>query len=372
MVARHLQRGCHAPDSGARARNRESSAFQASVESAGMLRRANAGRNCRSHCAPVRGVPPAIPAKGRPWYPWFSMSGLEPKPADVSDLEEELIIPPRSVRYFLSDNLGLDFAAHAVASGGVVTHGFANFYVIVARPDRDVVVRINRMKGRPDDQVGSVTTTPLRTPMLFDWSKLPPGLTPHKVMALMDQLFELGPFGFRGPAAPHIWEHLTWMDGDIRTTQIIAPGYACHSNKFIARSLDLVGEDFLYITSANRSRHVTGADDEPAHYRGTDIKAEFGKEQGFVVLRHPDENAARAAYPLFAPMSTTILGFHKLGTPTPGGRPRLVVERHGSLHVDDLRPYVERLGFGLELGPKAKVRLSEREYSHPPSLRGRP
>lgn len=294
---------------------------------------------------------------------------LEPKQVDVSDLEDELIIPPRSIRYFLSDHLGVDFAAHAVASGGVVTHGFANFYVIVARPDRDVVVRINRMKGRPDDQVGSVTTTPIRIPMLFDWAKLPPGLTPHKVLALMDQLYELGPFGFRGPAATHIWDHLTSPDGGVRTTQVIAPGYACYSNKFIARSLDLVGEDFLYITSANRSRHVTGAADEPAHYRGSDIKAEFGREQGFVVLRHPDEMKARADYPAFAPMSTTILAFHKLGTPTPAGRPRLVVERHGSLHVDDLRPYVERLGFGLELGPKAQVRLTEREYTQPQSMR---
>ncbi len=297
------------------------------------------------------------------------MTGHSPVPVDVSDLEEELLIAPRSVRYFLSDSGGVDFAAHAVANNGVVTHGFANFYAIVARPDRDVVVRINRMKGRPDEQVGSVTTTPVRTPMLFDWSKLPSGLTPHKVLSLMDQLLELGPFGFRGPAAPHVWEHLTSLQDGVRTTQVIAPGYSCYSNKFLARAMDLVGEDFLYITSANRSRHVTGAADEPAHYRGSDIKAEFRGEDGFVVLRHPDELAAQQRYPSFAPMSTTIIAFHKLATPTPGGRPRLLVERHGSLHVDDLRPYVERIGFGLELGPKAQVRLTERHYAQPPSLR---
>jgi transposase len=33
------------------------------------------------------------------------------------------------------------------------------------------------------------------------------------------------------------------------------------------RALDLVGEDLLYVTSANRSRHLTGAPDEPAHCR---------------------------------------------------------------------------------------------------------
>jgi hypothetical protein len=288
---------------------------------------------------------------------------------DISDLEEDMLIPPRSIRYFLSDGSGVDFAAHAVATGGVVTHGFANFYAMVARPDRDVVVRINRMKGRPDTQVGSVTTTPLRIAALFDWTRLPQGLTRHNVLSLMDALFDLGPFGFRGPAAPHMPEHLTSQDGGIRTTQIIAPGYACSSNRFLARALDLIQEDHLYITSANRSRHVTGADDEPAHYRGSAIKSEFGAEQGFVVLRHPDEEAARRRYPQFAPMSTTVLAFHKLAEPTPAGRPRVVVERHGSMHVDDLRPIVERYGFGLALGPKAQARLHERHYEGPPSMR---
>ena len=101
---------------------------------------------------------------------------------DVSDLEEELIIPPRSIRYFMSDGGGVEFAAHALATRGVVTHGFANFYAMTARPDKEVVVGINRMKGRPDGQVGSVTTTLLRMPFLFDWTKLPAGLTKHKVL----------------------------------------------------------------------------------------------------------------------------------------------------------------------------------------------
>ena len=294
---------------------------------------------------------------------------LRPPPAvDISDLEEDVFIAPQSIRYFLSDRSGVDFAAHAVATGGVVTHGFANFYAIVAKPDRDSVVRVNRMKGRPDDQVGSVTTTPLRIPALFDWRRLPDGLSRHKVLSLMDALFDLGPFGFRGPAAPHMPPHLSSMDQGIRTTQVIAPGYACTSNRFIARALDLIEEDHLYVTSANRSRHRTGADDEPAHYRGSAIKSEFGREEGFVVLRHPDERAAQQRYPTFAVMSTTVIAFHKLGEPTPAGRPRILVERHGSMHVDDLRPIVERYGFGLVLGPKAQVRLSERTYSAPPSL----
>lgn len=285
---------------------------------------------------------------------------------DVSDIEEELLIPPRSIRYFLSDHSGLEYAARSVADGGAVTHGFANFYAIVSRPDKAAVVRINRMKGRPDDQVGSVTTTPLRIAALFDWSRLPPGLTQHAVMSLMDALFDHGPFGFRGPAALGIPDHLTSTDTGVRTTQVIAPGYACHSNRFMALAMDLLNEDYLYITSANRSRHVTGADDEPAHYRGSAIKAEFGQEPGFVVLRHPDEEAAQLRYPRFAPMSTTLLAFHKLGSPD--GRPTLIVERHGSLHVDDLRPITDRHGFGITLGPKALTRLPQRHYASPPSL----
>jgi hypothetical protein len=288
---------------------------------------------------------------------------------DVSDIEAEVIIGPQSVRYFLSDDRGIEFAAQAIRNRGVVTHGFANFYAIVSHPAYDVVVGINRMKGRPDNQVGSVTTTPVRMAELFDWSELPPGLSKSKVLGLMDAVYELGPFGFRGPAATHMPNHLTSMDGAMRTTQVIAPGIICHSNKFMARAMDLIEEDYLYVTSANRSHHVTGSAEEPAHYRGSDIKAEFGQQSGFVVLRHPDELQAQARYPQFAPMSTTILALHKMGTPTPGGRPRLLVERHGSLHVDDLRPIVERFGFGLELGPKAQQRLPQREYAHPPSMR---
>jgi hypothetical protein len=61
-------------------------------------------------------------------------------------------------------------------------------------------------------------------------------------------------------------------------------------------------------------------------------------------------------------MSTTILGFHKLGTPDEHGRPRLIVERHGSLPVEILRGIVAEFGFGLELGPKAFNRLALRVY----------
>jgi hypothetical protein len=263
----------------------------------------------------------------------------------------------------LSRPADLERAARAIADGAIVGHAFGNFYVITTRPDADVVRGVNLMKGRPANQVGSVTTTRELTPHLFDWSRLPAGLPRETVSALIDRLFNVGPFGFRGPAADHIPDHLAAYDGDIRTTQVIAPGYACRSNRLLARAVDLLGVEYLYITSANRSRHQTGAEDEPAHFTADGLISEFGGDPRFVVLRHRDEHVARHTYPLHAPMSTTILAFHRMGTPDAHGRPRLVVERHGSLPVHVLHAIVSEFGFGLELGPKAVNRLAQRVYT---------
>ncbi|MGH2603693.1 MAG: hypothetical protein ACRDJ9_30455 [Dehalococcoidia bacterium] len=266
--------------------------------------------------------------------------------------------------YVLSDPLDREIVAKAIGQGMTVAHGFANFYVISTRPVVATVRRVNLMKGRPAGQVGSVTTTRAQMAGLFDWSRLPDGLTRAAVEALMDDLFARGPFGFRGPAAAHMPEHLTLPDSGVRTTQLIAPGYDCPSNTFLARTLAELGGDYLYITSANRSRHLTVAEDEPAHWQADGIEAEFGREPGFLVLRHDDEDAARRRYPCYAPMSTTILAFHKLGGVDEAGRPRLIVERHGSLPAEDVRRVVERHGFGLTLGPKAARRLALREYAN--------
>jgi hypothetical protein len=256
----------------------------------------------------------------------------------------------------------VQFAARAIADGAVLGHAFGNFYVITTRPDADVVQGVNLMKGRPADQVGSLTTTRELVPNLFDWSKLPDGLTRETAQRIIDRLFGLGPFGFRGPAGDHIPDQLAAFDGPYRTTQVIAPGYACASNALLQRAMELLGVEFLYITSANRSRHQTGAEDEPAHFTAAGLLSEFGHEDRFLTLEHADEFAARARYPLHSPMSTTILAFHKLGTPDAMGRPRLIVERHGSLPVAALRAFVADFGFGLELGPKAQQRLALRRY----------
>lgn len=262
----------------------------------------------------------------------------------------------------LTDPNAVRAAATSLAGGAVIGHGFANFYVVTTRPDAGTVRSVNLMKGRPADQVGSITTTPVCIPFVYDWSRLPAELSRHDVLGLMDALFGLGPFGFRGPAAPHVPLHLTQLDGAIRTVQVIAPGYACPSNAFLARAQSACGQDFLYVTSANRSRHLSGAEDEPAHYRADGLRAEFGHDPRFLVLEHADETRARRTYPLHAPMSTTILAFHKVAGTDGSGHPVLVVERHGSLHVDDVRRAVGPLGFEVALGPHAGRRLLQRQY----------
>jgi hypothetical protein len=268
-----------------------------------------------------------------------------------------------SKRMLITDPGDVDRAAHDLASGAVVGQAFANFYVITSRGDRRSVTSVNVMKGRPPGQVGSITTAPSRIPDVWDWTKLPPRLSRRAVLGVVDTLYGLGPFGFRGPAAAHVPDHLTNLDAGVRTAQVIAPGYACPSNHFLVSATEAVDDDLLYITSANRSRHLTGADDTPAHWRADGLRAEFGHVPGFEVLEHPDEAAARARYPGYLPMSTTLLGFHKLGGETSDDRPQLVLERHGSMAADDVRTVLDSLGFGMVVSPGAHRRLLLRDYS---------
>jgi tRNA A37 threonylcarbamoyladenosine synthetase subunit TsaC/SUA5/YrdC len=281
-------------------------------------------------------------------------SARVPTPDSGADDER----PPR----FLGDRADEDKVAGELAQGRLIGYGFANMYALAARPEDSAVRAANVMKGRPPDQVGSIVTTPFRIPTAFDWSHQPRGLDRDAVLGLMDALFALGPFGFRGPAADTIPAHLSQTSFGIRTTQVIAPGHDCPSNAFVALCLRRTGRDFLYITSANRSRHVSGASEEPAHHRGDALASEFGGEAGLPLLRHPDEDHARSRYPLHAPMSTTVLAFHRIAGRDRDGRVRLVVERHGSLPVQRLERVVRPLGFSLVLGEAAGSRLPQRQY----------
>ena len=78
------------------------------------------------------------------------------------------------------------------------------------------------------------------------------------------------------------------------------------------RAATLMGDAPLYITSANRSRHLTGADEEPAHWRADGIAADFDHVPELAIIAHRDEAAARATYPRYLPTSVTLLSFHAL------------------------------------------------------------
>jgi hypothetical protein len=263
----------------------------------------------------------------------------------------------------IDDPAGSTAAAQLVARRAVVAHGFANFYAITTRGDAETVRRVNQMKGRPPSQVGSITGPPAALWEVWDLDELPDGLTRRTLRSIVDAFFSLGPFGFRGPAAARVPAHLTFPDGEISTAQVIAPGYACPSNRFLSQARAACGNDLLYITSANRSRHLTGADDSPAHWRADGLAAEFGDQAGFVLCAHADEAAARSRYPGYLPMSTTILGFHTVVRLPGDRRPHLILERHGSLPVETVAAVLAGLGFGLVLGPKAQTRLQLRDYS---------
>jgi hypothetical protein len=263
----------------------------------------------------------------------------------------------------LSNSLHRAFAASAVALGCPIFYAFANFYVLAAHPHRASLERINRAKGRPPLQVGSITTTREHMPDLFDWRQLPEGLHKEQVLALIDAFYWMGPFGFRGPAADHIPNHLTSIaENGKRTTQLIASGYHCPSNRFLQRTLAHLKENYLFITSANISSHLTGQE-EPAHYEMNQIQRAFEHHKGILMMRHPNEEEARARYPEYAPMSTSILGFYELHTDE-RGKPALMIERHGSLPLDDIAKVLNDFGFGYVLGPKAQNRLAQYEYAH--------
>ncbi len=263
----------------------------------------------------------------------------------------------------ITDPRAVAKAATALADGAVVAHAFGNFYVITTRADEAMVRRVNLLKGRPADQVGSITGPPAALLETWNLDLLPVELPYRVAHSLLDTFFALGPFGFRGPAAASVPNHLSFPDGELATAQVIAPGYRCPSNAFLAAARRAVGHDLLYITSANRSRHLTGADDSPAHWRVDGLRAEFGDHPGFMTVEHADEVAARADYPEYAPMSTTILGLHRVVYVQGDARPHLVLERHGSLPAERVRTVLAGFGYGLVLGPQAQTRLLSRDYS---------
>ena len=91
------------------------------------------------------------------------------------------------------------------------------------------------------------------------------------------------------------------------------------------------------------------------------MQDDFGGKDGIVLIGHRDEAAVRASYARHLPMSTSILAFHKLDRDETG-EPALILERHGSLGVDDMR----------ELAAQARLRpRPRREGPRAPAAAGR-
>ena len=232
-------------------------------------------------------------------------------------------------------------AAAAAAGGAALFYAFGNCCALAAAPDTETVRRMNRLKGRPLDQAGSVTTTPDRAARAFDWARLPRTLGRGVIEALMADFRSLGPIGFRGPAADGIPAGLT-VDG---TAQLIMPGDACPSNALVGDVLQRLREDFLFVASAG----IGGM---------RAVQREFGHRPHIVLIGHRNERAVRRRYPHHQPCSTSILAFHREAAE--GGRPALVLERLGSLDTECIRRVCARRGLGLVVAETARERVPVR------------
>nr|WP_223182549.1 MULTISPECIES: hypothetical protein [unclassified Streptomyces] len=253
-------------------------------------------------------------------------------------------------------------AAEALGRGCAVAHGFGNSYALTARADRETVERVNLMKGRPATRPGSVTTVRARVRSVFDWPRLPPALPRQQVQDLVEELFGIGPFGFRGPAAAHVPPHLTTVLDGVPTVRLIGPGYRCPSNAFLAEALEDTGGGFLSVASVDTARQAAGTDRAPAHWRADGVAADFGHDPGVRILAHADEAAARRRHPYHATTPVTVLSFHHTTGYGRSGLPALTLERHGSLSADYTRAVAANHGFALVIAPRAARRLTARSY----------
>lgn len=270
------------------------------------------------------------------------------------------------------DGENLITAAIATSRGAVLFHGFGNFCAVSTIPDKESVVNVNQAKGRPLNQVGSLTTTREHFRDLVDERRLPEGLEWAKVQEIMDDFYGGqygGPFGFRFPAHPSIPGHLVSLAPDgrgdtIRTAQLIYQGYRCPSNVLYEEVLKRTKDPYLFITSANRSHHVTGNSEEPAHYRMSGIIKDFNdpalRRHGFLYVGHRFEDDVTAGYPHHEPKSVTILSL--VNVDNKDGNPTLTIERNGSLPLKRVNEVLGKYGFRAELGAKALSSLPVRQY----------
>ncbi len=274
-------------------------------------------------------------------------------------------------------------AGQALAAGIPGFMEFGNFKALLFHPHEESMRTVNVAKGRDKDQVASVVTTRDHIEEIFDWTKLQGGLTKEGVMEMIHSFYDrsdanphatyAGPFGFRGPAADHIPNHLTSVDPEtgLRTVQLIAPAYDCLSNDVVTEAIVAMKKrspdqpNYLAITSANPSGHKTGKD-EPAHYLRRGIQEEFHDyKPGFFIMGHRDEAreaTVREQYPNHDPNSTTILDISRAELDE-NGVTSIHMARHGSLSDERTTAVVISHGMELKIDNKARPNLQLREYS---------
>ena len=101
-------------------------------------------------------------------------------------------------------------------------------------PDLASMQRVNALKGRPLAQAGQRDDRPVaRASRVFDWRRTRPRA---RSSPSWTSSWRSGPIGFRGPASGCVPEHLTVMDGDVRTAQLICPACAARRTSSSARS----------------------------------------------------------------------------------------------------------------------------------------
>ena len=114
--------------------------------------------------------------------------------------------------------------------------------------------------------------------------------------------------------------------------------------------LERLGEDVLFITSANTSSNVT-KEVEAAHYEMRAIQREFGHKPHVVLIGHRNERANRRRYPYHLPCSTSIVAFH---------RGSLTLERLGSLDARHIMKIAARHRLNLTVADSAHERVPTR------------
>lgn len=267
--------------------------------------------------------------------------------------------------FFINNLEHVQEAAEAVALGRplIVLAPFGNIYGLFGHPSKEVVSAVNVAKGRPADQVGSITTTEEYILKMFDLKTLPEGLDQNKIKSLIDAFNMLGPIGFVGPAAAHIPDHLvstvTRENQSLRVVQVITPGYNAPFNDFLRAVINHMGTDpnYLFATSANLSHHVTGQE-EPAHFRRKPLQQEFKGTNGVIMLAHPNENAMGVDYSAHEQSSTSII---RLDSLSPEGA--LIVRRHGSLAINKINEISqEAVGLPAVLAEEGLSRAPVRQY----------